>query len=35
VLITTLTENVNYLEIAREAKETIRWVETNQKMLGI
>ncbi|HIQ11113.1 MAG TPA: ZPR1 zinc finger domain-containing protein [Pyrodictium sp.] len=35
VLITTLTENVNYLEVAQEAKETIRWVETNQKILGI
>ncbi|HIC99438.1 MAG TPA: hypothetical protein EYP08_07390, partial [Pyrodictiaceae archaeon] len=31
VLITALTEDVDYLEIAREAKETIRWVEASQK----
>ena len=35
VLLTALTENVDYLEVAQEAKETIRWVEANQKMLGI
>ena len=35
VLITALTENVDYLEVARKAKETIRWVEANQKILDI
>lgn len=35
VLITALTENVDYLEVAREAKETIGWIEANQKILDI